>query len=401
MKTDSSSHDPLDLAEASLRELPPHIVPSTATLNRIAARVGDLAPKSIPDGIHSNPSHRWRRFAAMLLTSAALVAAVFGLMHSPQKTFALDDVATAVRQVKTLSYTTVLTPKDGPVSQVKNYHEGTLARADYADGRYLITDRANQKMLTVHPALKTATLTKLGNSPQNSPGMSDWIIAWLKTAETTGEPAGEKTIDGVRTQGFKASFGATTMTLWGDPKTNLPVLIEATIGEPSEPVGMVMRDFVFDKPLPDALFSFEVPAGFKSEEVTFPKVDVAAVGKLPPEEHVARILMFYARLTDGAFPRRIDGPELVSKITAVAGADRVKDPEFLKEFKELTSSMGAAWTFRQSLDRFGYDGEARLNDPDRIVFWYLPKGAEKYRVCFADLTIGDVPETRIPKVPTK
>jgi len=44
---------------------------------------------------------------------------------------------------------------------------------------------------------------------------------------------------------------------------------------------------------------------------------------------------------------------------------------------------------------------AHLNDADSIVFWYLPKGAEKYRVVYADLTIGDVAEEKLPKVPMK
>ena len=114
-----------------------------------------------------------------------------------------------------------------------------------------------------------------------------------------------------------------------------------------------------------------------------------------------RILKFYAKLHDGAFPERIDGPELVAKITSSAGEKRIEDPEFMKEFTTLAGSMGATWTFRQTLDKFGYLGTARLNDADSIVFWYLPKDAEKYRVVFADLTIGDVTEEKLPKVPMK
>jgi outer membrane lipoprotein-sorting protein len=131
----------------------------------------------------------------------------------------------------------------------------------YADGSYAVMDMAGQKMLMVQPTMKTATLTHLGNKPMDLPTMGDSIIAWLKTAETTGNAVGEKTTDGVRTLGFEAAFGATTMTLRGNPKTKLPVQIEATIGAPSEPIQMTMREFVFNAPLEDALFSTEVPAG--------------------------------------------------------------------------------------------------------------------------------------------
>jgi hypothetical protein len=90
---------------------------------------------------------------------------------------------------------------------------------------------------------------------------------------------------------------------------------------------------------------------------------------------------------------------LASQITSLAGTKRLEDPQFQSEFTTLSGSMGATWTFRQSLDKFGYRGTARLNDADAVVFWYLPKGAEKYRVVFANLTIGDVTEEKLPKAP--
>jgi outer membrane lipoprotein-sorting protein len=398
MNTNHTPHDPLETAEAALRELPPHIVPSTATLNRIATLVMNREAHSISPTPASSAVRGWRKIAALFLTSAALVAVFYGSMYTPQTAFAFADVVTAVRNASTVSYTTVITPKNGPASQYKNYHKGALTRVVHTDGSYSVTDMADQKMLMVQPATKTAIVTHLGSKPENAPAMGDSIIAWLKTAETTGKAVGEKTIDGVRTLGFQADFGATTMTLWGDPQTKLPVQIEAVIGSPSEPIQTVMREFVFNAPLEDALFSTTIPAGFQIKEAKQPAVDYAALVKLPPEEHVVRILKFYAKLNDGAFPERIDGPELVAKITSSAGEKKIEDPEFMKEFTTLSGSMGATWTFRQSLNKFGYLGTAHLNDADSIVFWYLPKGAEKYRVVFADLAIGDVTEEKLPKV---
>lgn len=401
MNTNHAPQDPLDVAEAALRELPPHMVPSTKTLNRIGTLAMNTEGPSLQTTSMPAPVSPWRKFAALLLTTAAVVAVSYGLMQTPQTAFAFEDVVTAVRQASTVSYTTVITPRNGPKMQYKNYHKGTLTRMAYADGSYAVMDMSGQKMLMVQPARKTATLTHLGNKPQEVPTMGDSIIAWLKTAEQTGKPVGEKTINGVRTLGFEASFGATTMTLWGDPKTKLPVQIESMIGSPSDSIPMMMHEFVFNAPLEDELFSTEVPEGYQLKETKQPDVDYAALVKLPPEEHVVRILRFYAKLNDGAFPERIDGPELVSKMTSSAGAKKIEDPEFMKEFTTLAASMGAAWTFRQTLNKFGYVGTAHLNDADQIVFWYLPKDAEKYRVVFADLTIGDVAAERLPKEPKK
>lgn len=401
MNTNPHPQDPLSAAEAALRELPQHVVPSADTLNRLAALAAQTESQAAPMLLASPANSRWRKLAAVLLTMAAVVAVSYGFLHTPQPAFAFEDVVTAVRKTSTVSYTTVVTPKNGPASQYKSYHQGTLTRMEYADGSYSVMDLPAHKMLMVQPAAKVATLTQLGKTSQDMPAMGDSIIAWLKAAEQTGKPVGEKTLAGLRVVGFEAAFGATTMTIWGDPQSKLPVQIESTIGTPSEPIAMVMRDFVFNAPLADSLFSLDVPAGYRLQEMKQPEVDFAALVKLPPEEHVVRILRFYAKLNSGEFPERIDGPELVSKLTSQAGAKRLEDPEFMKEFTPLAASMGATWTFRQTLNKFGYNGAAHLNDARTIVFWYLPKDAEKYRVVFADLTIGDASENELPKVPLK
>lgn len=401
MNSNHAPNDSLDAAAAALSELPSHMTPSIATLNRIAALAMNAEAQLRPAPAASIRGAGWRKFTAVLLTSAAVAVAVFGVMHAPVKTFAFEDVVAAVRNADTVSYTTVVTPRNGPSSSYKSIHKGALTRMVHVDGSYTVMDVAGRKMLMVQPSTKTATLTQLGNTPKDLPTMRDSIIGWLKSAETTGKAVGEKVIDGVRTVGFEAEFGAVTFTLWSDPKTKLPVLIESTIGAPSEAIQMTMRDFAFNAPVEDSLFSTDPPSGYQLKEIQQPTVDYAALVKLPPEEHVVRILKFYSGLFDGAFPERIDGPELVSKITSRAGAKRLEDPQFKKEFAELSGSMGASWTFRQTLNKFGYSGTAHLNDADTIVFWYLPKDAEKYRVVYADLKIGDVTEEKLPKLPAK
>lgn len=401
MNMNHAPHDPLDTAEAALCELPAHISPSAATLDRIATLAMNAGAQPITTASPAWTARGWRKVAALLLTSAAMVAAIYSMTQTTKTSFAFEDVITAVKKAETVSYTTVITPKTGAASQLKTYHKGTLARTVYPDGSYSVLDMAGAKMLMVQPAMKTATLTLLGNKPKDLPSMGESMISWLKTAETTGKPVGEKTIDGVRTRGFEAAFGAMTMTIWGDPQTKLPIEIESTIGADVASFQMTMRDFVFNAPLEDSLFSTEPPAGYKVKESSQPAVDYTALVKLPPEEHVIKILKFYAGLSDGAFPDRIDGPELLAKLTSRIDEKQLEDPQFMKEFTTLAGSMGATWTFRQTLHKFGYLGTAKLNDKDSIVFWYLPKDAEKYRVVYADLTTGDVAEEKLPKIPVK
>src|SRR5437660_2341568 len=175
MNTNHSPQEPLDSAEAALRELPPHVVPSTDTLNRIATLAMNVEAQSMSTTPAPSIASRWRRLTALVLSSAALVAAFYSMMHTPQTTFAFEDVVTAVRKADTVTYTTVITPKTGPASQVKNYHKGTLTRTLHADGSYSVMDMAGQKMLMVHPARRTATLAHLGSKVEDLPTMGDSI----------------------------------------------------------------------------------------------------------------------------------------------------------------------------------------------------------------------------------
>src|SRR6478672_3184721 len=107
MNTNHTSQDPLDSAEAALREIPSHVGPSTETLNRIATLAMNAEAQSMSTTPASSIVSRWRRFTALLLSSAVLVVAFYGVMHTPQATFAFQDVVAAVRKADTVSYTTV------------------------------------------------------------------------------------------------------------------------------------------------------------------------------------------------------------------------------------------------------------------------------------------------------
>ena len=52
------------------------------------------------------------------------------------------------------------------------------------------------------------------------------------------------------------------MSLWGDPKTCLPVRIEMTSARMPD-VKLTMSDFAFNVTMDESLFSVEPPAGYK------------------------------------------------------------------------------------------------------------------------------------------
>ena len=83
------------------------------------------------------------------------------------------------------------------------------------------------------------------------------------------ESLGEKDIDGRRVVGFRISLPAAVFSVWGDPKTGLPVRIEATMAMMPN-VKITMSDFEFNVDMDESLFSVEPPAGYEVIQVQRP-----------------------------------------------------------------------------------------------------------------------------------
>ncbi len=73
---------------------------------------------------------------------------------------------------------------------------------------------------------------------------------------------------------------------------------------------------------------------------------------------------------------------------------RLPDPEGFSLALSLWRFMMAT---RQLKGGFGYRSEGvKLGDVDKILFWYRPEGAAKYRALYGDLHASDVTEDRLP-----
>jgi hypothetical protein len=56
----------------------------------------------------------------------------------------------------------------------------------------------------------------------------------------------------------------------------------------------------------------------------------------------------------------------------------------------------------RSKKEHGYKPEgAKLGDRDKIIFWYRPGKAEKYRAVYGDLHVADVTADQLPEKPKK
>lgn len=393
--------------ETALRELAIPDGPSEDVMSRTLAAVIDEAGGASPGSVATQSqqkSRSWKGIAGITTLVAATILVVAGVaMFSPQETLAFEDLTKPFREAKTLVYDQVMVPagaSEAPEVKTRIYFkEPGLSRRELGGGSWMVHDIHQNTMLMVFANTKTATVTKTGKIPQKSLNSMETMAPtrWLKSASAEGEQVDSKMIEGVLAPGFRAQFGAVTMTLWGHPKTKRPLLIEMplTVGETS--YVLKMKNFQFDLPLEDSLFSIEPPEGFRVERQEMPEIDYSLVSKLKPEEHVVRLLKYYSGLFDGAFPKMIDDPALSSALTSKLAEDGELSPEERNELFSMSPSMGTVWTYRQSLKGFGYAAGVKLGESERLVFWYRPEGSETYRAVFGDLRVENVPAERIPE----
>ncbi len=218
---------------------------------------------------------RFTAAAAVVLLAAGLGAYCF--LVSPAHALAnFADVQAAIEATHSVSCRQTIHTPDKPDEVTRIWVLGRgLWRAEEGDGSYTISDVGTRKILTVRPKQRRAVLLQGANLPQVN------LYEKIKNLprDTSARPLPGKKLNGKNVLGFAVKMYDQEVTVWADPKTHLPVRIEAeeknATGKPSR---LVIDDFVFDKELDPKLFSFEAPPGYK--------LDVQGVAELPaaPED---------------------------------------------------------------------------------------------------------------------
>ena len=132
-----------------------------------------------------------------------------------------------------------------------------------------ISDCDKGKSIMLEPTAKTAIVLTFTNLPKGKMPMERDPFGWLRLLLTDArdqpdfkrEPLGEKEIDGRKVVGFRVNTNGTVISLWGDPKTGLPVRAEMTMTMLGN-AKITLTDFEFNMDLDESLFSVEPPAGY-------------------------------------------------------------------------------------------------------------------------------------------
>jgi outer membrane lipoprotein-sorting protein len=244
-----------------LAELKPAAEVTSRTLERIRSALA-----TIP---HADSSRRrviLKRFtaaAAVLLALSGLVAWLVPWTSEVRAGFAEVQAAVQSARSVTCRQTTRIKGETGETIRLSIVGNGML-RADQAEGGYTVTDSANHRALLVDPKKHEVTLMQGANVPD----VNLYELIRNLPADTSAVRLPEKKIDGKKALGFVVKVQGYPLTVWADPKTKLPVRMEAQEKDDTgNTVEVVVDEFVFDKELDPKLFSFEPPAGYKLKAV--------------------------------------------------------------------------------------------------------------------------------------
>ncbi|HUT93685.1 MAG TPA: hypothetical protein VMY37_29750 [Thermoguttaceae bacterium] len=265
-----------------------------------------------------------------------------------------------------------------------------------------IWDGGQGKGLRLEPAEKRATVYNYANRPKDETPSKHPVgyAAMFRSAlldardipDFKRESLGEKEIDGRPVVGFRISLPAAVFNVWGDPKTGLPVRIEATLALMPD-MKLTMSDFAFNVEMDESLFSVEPPAGY---EVTV--IQGQTINASPEEKDLIEVFRCYSELSGGRFPDLLDMMWLNQTVMGQRWlADHLQpqktEAKRSEEWAEAQAKIQRGMEFTALLPKEAdshYAGKGvSLGAADTPIFWYRPKDAKKYRVIYADLSTRD------------
>jgi len=258
-----------------------------------------------------------------------------------------------------------------------------------------IFDTENAKMLTLHTEGKVAVYSDTQGLVQDITQnyvvfLLDIITDSQNNPDFEAKELGEKEIDGQKVVGFLVR----NLTIWADAETGLPVRIEGQ--EPG--LSVVYKNFQFNIPVEELepLVSMDVPDGYTLVESKGGEFDMGT----PTEQDLVECLRFWAELLqDGNFPEAIGMTEL-TKLLPQVEAKLAESMASAEDGMQKGMSLGKGMLFHMSLldqDSHYAGSGVKVGEADKAIFWYLPDGADTYRVIYGDLSVKDVAPEDLPK----
>jgi outer membrane lipoprotein-sorting protein len=258
-----------------------------------------------------------------------------------------------------------------------------------------ILDVAAGKEVLLNSALKMATFLNFRGSltEAQEPEYFERLRALLASSEDSKDDEfqslGEQIINGQRAIGFRLDHPLATISLWGNPKTGMPIRIETKWNGSSE-LSHVLSDFEFDLKLSEALFDLTPPSGYKTQSINFYETEIT-------EQDLLIAFRFASDADNGKYPVALDQiglDDVIAKFIAPRMKDKKEDSgEVERALKDIgpffRGYQFAVEDLPKSADAHYAGQGVKFGTANRPIFWYKPTGSNTYRVIDAELTVQD------------
>lgn len=242
-----------------------NITPSEKSTRRAMRRVRESLRNSPPEPVDRSQ----RLFRLLSLSSAAGIVVAAGIamsaywLFNPVAAIAFDEVQQKLAGVKSVTFT--MTTKEGNDknrAQVKVLGN-ILLRVETSGGKIMVIDRKKKKMLILDSGAKTAKSYNGFIPPE--------FDLFAKIQDIDNESAStlpDRTIDGVRLNGFLLQHDSQEWKVWVDAKTRLPYRCESSRELPNGGrIDEVFSEFVYNKKYDDSLFALTLPSGYTMDGI--------------------------------------------------------------------------------------------------------------------------------------
>ena len=310
--------------------------------------------------------------------------------------FAFNNFANALVEAKTARFQMKITIEGLPNQNVRAYY---LAPGKFRQemaflgvGSVSISDDIAGKMVMLMPATKTALVATGKGKPKDQPPndpffrLRELLTKNREMKNDPFKPIGEKDINGKRATGFRSESASGQFTIWGDPKTGHPVLVESvwSNGPQNE---TVMSDFEINPDLNPSMFDLTPPAGYQAQSM---EVDMSK----PGEQDLVDAFMGCGTMSGGEFPDAIGllaQTLFLTKHTKerFKNASNEEMQKIIKDFSPITRGFRFALELPANCDAHYAGKGVKQGTADRPIFWYRPEGRTTYRVIGADLSVKD------------
>ncbi len=335
---------------------------------------------------------KWTKLAA---AAVVVVAAVIGVHFIGGSTVTFATVIRPILNANTAILDHVIGAEDPNAPVIHDMVMGSRIRRTVSNMPNVISviDLQDGKILTLVEPKKEAIYTDLkGLKVPNYMDHLKNVIGMLQDSpHFVVEELGVQQIDGRKLVGFTAKHPRAEVTIWADAKTGLPVRMETKEGQ----LLAISKNLRFDEPMDEALFSMEVPAGYKLQQKT--ELDLNSATEA---DFVEGLRVMAELFGDGQFPEGVALEDFMKQLPALqAKGEKLKLPP--EEDAALGKKIQQYVLFLRAFKGEGkwyYRGKGvKLGAADTPIFWYRPRDSKTYRVIYGDLHVTDAAPENLPE----